>query len=109
LLVANDGRSAPGAEGENRRAEIVHWDADVVPRSPHGVWDRNPLLESCGVLAAQEKFVSILTAVRSVLFRPEEYRLVVPLQLGLGRLPESLGRGCPVIDDSFGKDLDLDI
>jgi hypothetical protein len=77
LLISDVGRRVPGAHGENGWAEVVDGDADVVPRSPHGVWDRDPLLECCSVLAAQEKFIAILTAVRSVLFRPEENRLAV--------------------------------
>ena len=109
LLVADDGRCAPGADEENRRAEIVNGDADLVPRSPHGVWNRDPLLECCCVLAAQEKLVAILTAVRQVLFCAEENRLVVLFEFGIGRLPEPLCGRCPVIDESFGKDLDLGI
>jgi hypothetical protein len=84
LLIANDGRRAPRTDCKRGGAEVVNGDADVVPRSPHGVWDRNPLLESSGVLATQEKFIAILAAVRSVLFRPEENRLMVLLQFGIG-------------------------
>src|ERR1035441_4894699 len=109
LLIADDGRRAPMSDCKRGGAEVVNWNADMVPRPPHGVWDRDSLLECCYVLATQEKFVAILTAVRSILFRPEEYRPMVLLQFGIGRLPETLGRGCPVIDDSFGKDLDLGI
>ena len=103
LLITDDGRRASWTDCKRGGAEVADGNADVVPRSPHGVWDRDSLLECCCVLATQENFIAILTSVRSVLFRPEEYRLMVLLQFGIGRLPEPLGGGCPVIDDSSGK------